>query len=106
MKICLKGLIYIIVSIGCFKYVKESFTDYLSYATNYAVTEEPISLSDLPALTICLEHESIRLTYDEDFVIDVEVAEEITENATLQISRKFVSVFGLHIVMLDFSQLN
>ena len=83
-------LVYLGLLAGGLFFVKTSFEDYAAGHTIYSVSNELITLADLPTMVICIDFHWRRLdvrrgwlNYGNDFTIYVQVSEE--NNKTIQL---------------------
>ena len=89
-------LLYIALLAGALMFCVQSFQDYWMGKRSYADSKEPISLIDLPAITIC-QHplKSKRLVYGQNVLIDARVWEKDEKKVRLQENRSVKTLFGL-----------
>ena len=100
-------LLYIGLLIGAIIFVKQTIEEYSHGNTSYTITQEPISLSDLPTLTICwktkffyrttLQHEFSPYVYGENVSIDVKTHGRKENTVTLLENKNILVSDGIHI---------
>ena len=94
-KTVLEAILYLGLLIGGLVFVSKDIKDYLSGTTNYSISKEPLTLKDLPTLTVCLSvrHQHEKIIYGPDFSIDIRITHIGESNATLQ-ENKYVEVMS------------
>ena len=65
-------VLYLVLLLGGIIFVWNSILDYMSGITTFTVENEPLSLSDVPAITFCLENEA-PVDWKPSLKIDVKV---------------------------------
>ena len=109
VRISLKVLLYLILLFCAFGFVKQTIEEFLSDNTAYSMSQEPISLRDLPTMTICwrVDPKSIfgfpRQIYGKDFTTDIRFLEEKTEKTTTLVENQSVPThFGIYVYISEF----
>ena len=64
--------LYLVLLLGGIVFVWNSILDYMSGITTFTVESEPLSLSDVPAITFCLEND-MPVDWKPNFEIDVKL---------------------------------
>ena len=103
MKDFFKATVYIFLLVAPVIFVKENFEDYLKDGTSYAITQEPLSLDDLPTVTLCW-----RITkyikwsvYEKDVTIDAKVFENQEKTVTLSLNQSVQSLYGIEMSLSE-----
>ena len=110
-KTVLEAVLYLGLLLGGLVFVSKDIEDYLSGSTNYSVTSEPLSLKDLPTLTVCLGRRPIylydqngnlltqydKIVYGQNFSIDIRISSQAGSNTTLQENKYVEVISGLQV---------
>ena len=98
-----KAILYILLLAAPVIFVKENVEDYLKDKTSYALSQEPISLKDLPTVTICWRVTKYfkRGVYGKDITIDAKVHEEQERTGTLSLNQSVQSLFNIEISLSE-----
>ena len=97
-------LIHISLLGGSILFVKQTIYEYIQGSTFYSVTKEPITLHDLPTLTICwVVHIPTYppRAYGKDFSIEVKLCEDDQETTTLLEDKKVKTLSGLEMYLTE-----
>ena len=96
------ALLFIILLLSGLLFVKQSFVAYIEGEANFSLTMEPITLDDLPAVTMCFV--GVRSRYNRkawingrDFSVEAKVSEETQKKFTLKDNKYIETLFGLEI---------
>ena len=91
--------LYILLCIGALAFVMGTIDDYLEGKAYYSTTNEPVTLQDLPSLTICwpLNDYLGVYHYATNFTIDVKVSEtqENTPSISLELNKSIKTDSGI-----------
>ena len=92
----LTGLIY---AFGYFK-------DFMNGSSNYTAKQEPLSLQDLPALTICCtsDYGNPKLRYQTDFFVNLTVRGNEEASKELKEDEYVSTIFGLRLFFREIQQ--
>ena len=94
-------VLYLLLLAGSTIFIYETFQEYLQASTFYSVTKEPLTLNDLPTLTLCWvlwPYGKIQKSvYGKNFTIDVRVLEKQAKIITLIENQHVPTIFGLKI---------
>ena len=98
--------LYMLLCIGALAFVMGTINDYLEGKTYYSTTNEPITLQDLPSLTICWplnDHLGV-YHYGNNFTIDVKVLEtqEKTPSVSLEMNKNIRTDSGITMKLRKF----
>ena len=91
-------LFYLTLLTGALIVVFHNIEDFLEDKTYYSVAYEPVTLRDLPTLTICwpLNNFTKVMHYGKDFTIDMKVLGHLNKTVTL-VENKSVNIFDIAI---------
>ena len=83
----LETVLYICLVIGALLFVKQNVEEYLEGSTSFSISQEPISLLDLPTLVICYDTGNTQArkgVYGKHLFIDAKLVGNVIDNVTLK----------------------
>ena len=99
-----EALLYVGFLIGAVFFVQQSISEFMEGTTSYSESHEPISLQDLPSLTVCVDNWSYAfgLNFTQVYGNNLWIAANVSENGnyktvTLIENRGVQTMFGLTI---------
>ena len=95
-------VLYLLLLTGSSLFLYQTFQEYLQGSTFYSVSREPLTLHDLPTLTVCWKvlewnHMGFQREYGKDFTIHVRVLEKEEKIVTLIEDQSVPTLFSLRI---------
>ena len=104
----LKSLSYLVLFASALAFCWQNFVEHLRGSTGFSVTEEPITLRDLPTLTFCWDIENGRdnlpVVYGEDFYVNATVSDHDKETITISENEGTQALFELQLQISELKQ--
>ena len=104
----LKSLSYLVLFASALAFCWQNFVEHLRGSTGFSVTEEPITLRDLPTLTFCWDIENGRdnlpVVYGEDFYVNATVPDHDKETITISENQGTQALFELQLQISELKQ--
>ena len=97
-----ESLLYLVLLVGGLVFVQTSWQDYIAGKTDVSVSKEPLSLKDLPTLTMCLVFDKTEwLIYGQNYTIDVSISETKNQTITLEENKWVKALFSLEFHFME-----
>ena len=103
----LETVLYMCLVIGALLFVKQNVEEYLEGSTSFSISQEPISLLDLPTLVICYNTgntQSLKGVYGKNLFLNAKLLGKVIENVTLKKDEIVQTSFGLRLKLTELRQ--
>ena len=97
----LETVLYMCLVIGALLFVKQNVEEYLKGSTSFSISQEPISLLDLPTLVICYSTKNThprKGVYGKHIFINAKLLGKVIDNVTLKKDEIVRTSFGLRLI--------